>query len=207
MGSVLDKGSLRFAVSGLSKDRYSEAKNEEMLVDKITGEYLLKNREGFVVSSDTTNRMKSAINKAIIDAEQSGICGDLYQIELTNYIFPCVIPYQTNILDESFQLPAEINRFLFNFDVSEQYCQANQLDTRTEVESSVMIDVRRGNEEFSITKKISDMNKLIINSMDYCTDDEYPIEITSIMFIPESYYIGDSSYRLLLHNMFITYNV
>lgn len=206
MSNIPNNSSLRFGVSGLSKDRFTEAKEEEVLIDKITGEYLIKNKEGFVVSMDVANRMKSAINKAILDAEQSGICGDLYQIELTNYTFPTVIPYETNILDESFQLPSDINRVLFNFDISEQYCQNNQLDTRTEVESSVKIDARRGNETFSITKKISDMNKYIINSIDYCTDDEYPIEITSIMFIPEKYYIGDSSYRLVLYNMFITYN-
>lgn len=62
-GDVLDYTMQRFAVSALSKDRYLESVNEEIMVDKLTGEILIKDKNGYIVSADTTNRTSLSMKK------------------------------------------------------------------------------------------------------------------------------------------------
>ena len=194
-GDVLDYTMQRFAVSALSKDRYLESVNEEIMVDKLTGEILIKDKNGYIVSADTTNRTSLSMKKAISDAEQSGICGQFFQITFDDMQLPKMISYNKNILSEPLELSSTINKFLFNFDVS------------NDTECEVRVEAKRGTQQFIVTKKVNDMNKFIINSMDYCDDDSKPIIITNITFTPASYAMSDIRYRISLHNIFITCNV
>jgi len=206
-GDVLNYTMQRFAVSALSKERYLESVNEEILVDKLTGEILIKDKNGYIVSADTTNRTAFAMKKAISDAEQSGICGQFYQMTFDDMELPKMINYNKNILSEPLQLSSEINQFLLNFDISEHFCDTNSIDLLNETECEVRVEGKRGSQQFIVTKKVNDMNKFIINSMDYCNDDSSPIQITNITFTPASYAISDIRYRISLHNIFITCNV
>lgn len=206
-GDVLDYTMQRFAVSALSKDRYLESVNEEILVDKLTGEILIKDKNGYIVSADTTNRTSLSMKKAISDAEQSGICGQFFQITFDDMQLPKMISYNKNILSEPLELSSTINKFLFNFDVSEHFCDTNSIDLLNDTECEVRVEAKRGTQQFIVTKKVNDMNKFIINSMDYCDDDSKPIIITNITFTPASYAMSDIRYRISLHNIFITCNV
>lgn len=202
---ILDQGIQRFAVSGLSKERYDEAVNEEMLMDKHTGEFLIKNKSGVIVSADSANRFKAALNNAILLAEQTGICGNIYEVEIDDIVFPAVIPYNINLLNGKISLENNINRVLFNFDVSEHFAE-NGIDVQIPMESSVKITCKKGSDTFSITKKISDMNKFIIDARKYSSSPD-ALEITEIQFIPQESYVGNKEYKLVAHNLFITYNV
>lgn len=206
-GDVLNYTMQRFALSALSKERYPESVKEEIMIDKSTGEILLKDKSGYIVSADTTNRLALAMRKAISDAEQSGICGQFYQMTFDDIELPKMISYNKNILSSPLILSSQVNKFLLNFDISEHFCDTNSIDLLNETECSVKIKANRGSQEFIVTKKLNDMNKFIINSMDYCNDDSNPINITSISFIPAPYAMSDVRYRISLHNVFITCNV
>lgn len=206
-GDVLNYTMQRFALSALSKDRYPESVKEEIMVDKNTGEILLKDKSGYIVSADTTNRLALAMRKAISDAEQSGICGQFYQMTFDDMELPKMISYNKNILSEPLDLSSQINKFLLNFDISEHFCNTDSIDLLNETECEIKVEAKRGSQQFIVTKKINDMNKFVINSMDYCNDDSKPISITGITFIPAPYAIGDVRYRISLHNVFITCNI
>lgn len=206
-GDVLNYTMQRFALSALSKDRYPESVKEEIMIDKNTGEILLKDKSGYIVSADTTNRLALAMRKAISDAEQSGICGQFYQMTFDDMELPKMISYNKNILSEPLDLSSQINKFLLNFDISEHFCNTDSIDLLNETECEIKVEAKRGSHQFIVTKKINDMNKFVINSMDYCNDDSNPISITGITFIPAPYAIGDVRYRISLHNVFITCNI
>ena len=127
-GDVLNYTMQRFALSALSKERYPESVKEEIMVDKNTGEILLKDKSGYIVSADTTNRLALAMRKAISDAEQSGICGQFYQMTFDDIELPKMISYNKNILSKPLDLSSQINKFLLNFDISEHFCNTDSID-------------------------------------------------------------------------------
>lgn len=203
---ILDQGIQRFAVSGLSKQRYAEAVKEEMLMEKYTGEFLIKNKDGVIVSADTVNRSAAAFANAVLTAEQTGICGDIYLLEVDNVVAPNIVQYDVNLLAEPLTLDEGIGRVLFNFDVSE-YKYVDNLTQQLEKESSVEVVIKSG-EEKSIVKvlKINEMNKWVFDSSKHFGPLEAPLTIESIKIKCEPEFVGVKEVKTILHNVFLTIN-
>ena len=103
----------RFAVSGLSRERKSEAVNEEILIGKHTGEFFIKTKEGVVISTDILNRLKASTDNAVRIAELSGITGELYRVDFENLILPNHVDYSVNIIEgEPIELPIDSKKVL-----------------------------------------------------------------------------------------------
>lgn len=199
---ILDQGIQRFAISGLSKERYDEAVAEEILVDKKTGEFLLNTRDEVLISNDAMARYKASFDNAVWLAKETGLCGNIYQVEIDDIIMPANIPYNTNILNENIMLDNKINRLLFNFDLNEYIVQDNKA-IPLNVEGSVKITMTRGSEVISVTLSLTESNVSIIDLSGY--DKTKDIIITEIKFIPHTDYVGIAN--LILHNVFLTINM
>lgn len=202
---ILDQGIQRFAVSGLSKQRASEAVKEELVMEKHTGELLIKNKDGVLISADTMNRSAAAFNNAVSIAEQTGICGDIYLVGVDNIISPNIVPYDTNLLSEPIILDEGIGRLLLNFDVSE-YRYVTDLTTQLEKESSVEVVVKCDTQTVTKKLKLSEINKWVFDNKKLKVTLSQPLRIESIKIICEPEYIGLKEVKTLLHNVFLTVN-
>lgn len=198
---ILDQSIQRFAISGLSKERYDEAVAEEILVDKKTGEFLLNTKDEVLISNDAMARYKASFDNAVWLAKETGLCGNIYQVEIDDIVMPSNIPYGTNILNENIILDNKINRLLFNFDVNE-YIVQDAKAIPLNVEGSVTISMTRGTEVINVTLSLTESNVSIIDLSSYGTDD---IIITGIKFNAHTDYVGLAN--LIIHNVFLTINM
>lgn len=197
---ILDNGIQRFAVSGLSKERYDEAVAEEILVDKNTGEFLLNTLDEVLISNDSLGRFKASFDNAVWMAKQVGLCGNIYQVEIDDIEMPSEIPYNTNILNEDIVIDAENKKILFNFDLNEYIVQDAKAIALNN-ECTVTIDIEQGGKTKNVKLSLSNMNTSIINLTNFSTGD---IHIKSVKFNEHVDYIGIS--KLILHNVFLTIN-
>ena len=194
----------RFAVSALSIERKEEALNEEILVDKFTGEFYIKSKDGIVISTDILNREKASTNEAVRIAELMGMTGDLYKIELEKTTLPNYIDFDVNILqDDPIDIPVNAKDLLLNIDLDEyevvdgtsKLIHGNELIT-------VKIEVVESGEKYEIKKEIN------INNINYnifsLQKFENPTSIKLTDIIINSSSLEDK--LLLLHNLFISFN-
>lgn len=204
---VLDQGIQRFAVSGLSKQRADEAVNEEMIIEKFTGEFLIKNKDGILISIDTINRKAAAFNNAVLLAEQTGICGDIYSLEDSDIDMPIIMPVGVNVLSEPVNLPNACTKLLLNLDISE-YIYNMETATVDEVDKECTVDVivKQGEKQVVISKKITDINKLIIDAKKEGLNGEEAVQLFSIILRANEKYVGVKEHKIVLHNIFITIN-
>ncbi len=197
---VLDNGIQRFAVSGLSKERYDEAVAEEILVDKKTGEFLLNTLDEVLISNDSLSRFKASFDNAVWMAKQVGLCGNIYQVEIDDIDMPSEIPYNTNILNEPIVIASVNKKILFNFDLNEYIVQDAKAITLNN-ECTVTVDIKQGGKNKTVKLSLSDMNSSIIDLTNFSSGE---IHVKSIKFNEHVDYIGIS--KLILHNVFLTIN-
>ena len=102
----------RFGVSLLSKDRNRKAYNEELLVDKKTGELLVRTPEGDIVSFNSASRKEHVLNEFRTRANNLGIYGDYYDIifnlddddDNKHTTLPYIIPVGENQLNSNAEI-------------------------------------------------------------------------------------------------------
>lgn len=204
---LLDQGLQRFALSGMSKQRADEAVNEEILLEKYTGEFLIKNKDGILISIDTINRKAAAFNNAVILAEQTGICGDIYSLEDSDIDMPMIMPVDLNILSEPVMLPNACTKLLLNLDISEYIYDLNS-STVKEVDKECTVDivVKQGENQATISKKVTDVNKLVIDAKKEGLTGSEPVKLNSIILRANKKYASVAEHKIVLHNIFITVN-
>ena len=113
----------RFAISALSKENFVDAYNEEILVDKMTGEMLIKTPNGDIVSFDYNTRLKNNLYVIKNTANELNIYGNIYNIEFESLLLPSVVSGSVNYLDPSCELALignlqKFKRLLLNIDIS-----------------------------------------------------------------------------------------
>lgn len=77
-------GTNRFGFSMLSKSRYNEAYLEEVMVDKATGEFLIKSPDGRVVSYDYNTKLHNIHSDIKNTMHNHNLYGHLYECHLTD---------------------------------------------------------------------------------------------------------------------------
>lgn len=164
---VLENGIQRFAISGLSKNRSDEAVNEEILLDKYTGEFLIKNKDGVVISNDYLSRRSSTMNVVSMIADRSNIGGDLYEIDIDDIHLPSKLDYNINILNDDLVLENNIRKILLYLDIDE-YVGTNNIAVPENVCGKAKIDIEIGMDDgvtntMTITKDVNVLNNFVIN--------------------------------------------
>lgn len=88
----------RFAITGLSRENKANAYNEEILIEKNTGQFLIKNKAGQIISYDSLARLNEHINKMTYNAENVGIKGSLNEIELDHLELPYFVENNIDLI-------------------------------------------------------------------------------------------------------------
>ena len=108
----------RFGISLLSKKNHSNAYNEELMVDKDTGEVLIKSPTGHTISYNYNSRSQSQIATTKSIANNLSIYGDIISIELDNMLAPSSMEYDTDyIINPLYIAYSNCKKILFNFDI------------------------------------------------------------------------------------------
>ena len=108
----------RFGVSLLSKNRFKDAYNEELMVDKLTGEVLVKTPTGDTISYNYNSRIKSHIVETRSIANNVSIYGDIISIEMDDKYAPFIMDYDTDyIVSEILFSYENCKKILFNADI------------------------------------------------------------------------------------------
>lgn len=90
----------RWGISLLSKNRFTESHKEELMIDKSTGELVIKDTYGNIISYDYSTRRNNIITKCINIAQSNNLMGGIYSIKGSNSdieMFPYVIDAASNI--------------------------------------------------------------------------------------------------------------
>lgn len=90
--------SYRLGISALSRKNKANAELEEIMVQKDTGQFLIKTPAGEVISFDKLQRFKEHVNTVTFNAENTRIIGHMYEIELDNTELPKLITSDSNLI-------------------------------------------------------------------------------------------------------------
>lgn len=196
----------RFAISALSKEFHDQSLNEEIMVDKTTGEFLLKSKKGTVISYDAIARRRSTITDATECATTQNMMGNMYELALEEYNLPAIVPYNDNILANSISLKQNLQKVLFYIDIDEII--EGELAQVSEADPKVEITLRCGTgsvfEEITVEKSLNVFNNTIINVSDLVErpDYKYSVVLSSIKFKKTS--SSDLDTFIILHNMMVS---
>lgn len=161
-GAILN----RFAISALSKKYKDQALNEEIMVDKTTGEFLIKSPNGTLMSFDAINRRRSTINDATDYALMQNMYGNMYEVKIDGLILPEPVAYDTEILSEPVTLKSNLKKVLFFIDLDEIVVDGD-VGEATENEPIVTIKIlckaAGKSKEITIQKELKDINNNVID--------------------------------------------
>jgi hypothetical protein len=200
----------RFALSALSRSNKASAVNEEILMDKETGQVLVKTPNGDIISYDSIARMKNHIDLVTKIAQDNGLKGDLHVLEFENMELPSKISEDTNLLSSSLTLKTNnLKRFLISVDVDT--IELSQSDVIGQYEPIITLDLEfstgGNNTPATITGKTSEILNKVINPAEYVagvTDfSNYTANLKSIKVVRNSSYSGDASLRHILHSVLV----
>ena len=203
----------RFGISGLSKENINEAFLEEILVDKMTGEMLIKTPNGDIVSFDYNNRLRNNLSTIKKVGNDLNIYGNIYNIEFESLILPCMVSEMVNYLDPSCELSLTGNlqkfkRLLLNVDISSFIYNENSI-TKDEVYPEFTIGLSlifndNTSKNIEITDTVNIINNTIINLSDYLTADELLKDIKNVSF---NNFILTGNYRNIYGTSIQTTNI
>lgn len=96
MANLID----RFGLSALSKKYKDKSLNEEFMINKESGEFLIKTTSGNIVSFDYLSRLNHHIEDATVKTLVFDVFGDLYSLDFDDINLPDIITEGANILSE-----------------------------------------------------------------------------------------------------------
>lgn len=196
----------RFAISALSKEFHDQSLNEEIMVDKNTGEFLLKSKKGTVISYDAIARRRSTITDATECATTQNMMGNMYELALEEHNLPAIMPYNENILANSISLKQNLEKVMFYIDIDEII--EGELAEVSESDPKVEVTLRCGTgsvfEEITIEKSLNVFNNTVIDVKDLVErpDSKYSVVLSSIKFKKTS--SSDLDTFIILHNMMVS---
>ena len=200
----------RFGTSALSRSKKEFSRNEEIMMNKETGQVLIKTPDGTdIISYDSIARLRSHINSVTLLAQTNGLRGDIHSIEFDDIELPEKIQEDTNLLASPLTVKTgNLKRFLFSVDVDA--IELSMSDTIGKYEPIVTIDLQFSLGEallpLSITGTSSQVNTRVVNAASYFepgTDlTGHTLTITGIRVTKNSSYTAESL-RHILHSALI----
>lgn len=156
----------RFVLSFFKKDKYNEAFKEEMLCDELTGEILIRTKDGDIVSYDSLSRYNHHVESFDSLMNAYGVKGSMYKITPGTKILPSAIENTNNMLDEPVYIEGNVNKLVISLDTDTVRTNAAlTTDIEPYVSASVGCRVVVGDDETSqtIDMNINISNEEIIN--------------------------------------------
>jgi hypothetical protein len=202
----------RFGLSALSRSNKSSAINEEILLEKSTGQMLNKSTTGDIISYDYNSRLRDHINMVSILGQTNAIRGTVNTISFDNLELPAVITESSNLLTANLQLKASAaKRFLVSVDVDTIETSTTVAGAIGQYEPTVTLGLQFTisgvNTTATVTGKLSEINTKVIDAANYYapgTDlTNCSVTLTSITVARNSSYSGGTSLRHILHSVLI----
>lgn len=107
----------RYGVSMLSRKNHIKALPEELMIDKETGQILLKQENGKIVSYDAMTRFKASVDNITSTAEKQMFLGLLTAVMPENMPLPrCISSNQSILVEEVVEL-GKVKRMIIQLDV------------------------------------------------------------------------------------------
>lgn len=222
----------RWGWSALSKGRSDVAYKEEALVDKQTGEFMIKTKDiGDIISYNYLNRLNDHKQNVIKTAQDMRIFGNMYSIEF-NKEFPKIcengkilsIQQGTDVLsglntnDPNFvdtdfiKIPYKFNKFLLSIDLSSLVVKENIYTVR-EIDPTIEFtyfvrNIPIASNDFHVSMRLSELKKHVFTIPKLTYDGDKPLEwemfiIKNINIKKENYDVVNTQYRDILHSIFI----
>jgi hypothetical protein len=196
----------RFAISGLSKKHNAQALPEEIMVEKNTGEFLIKSPEGMTISYDAIARRRSTITDATECALTQNMIGNMYELSIDEYMLPAIIPYGENIIGNSINLKQNLRKLLVYVDIDEIIKKDIAEVSESIPTVHLILQCIFGNEtrEIIVEKPINEFNNTVIDFTELVDNlpDKYSVILSHIEFNKNELNVEDTF--LILHNMMIT---
>ena len=168
----------RYGVSMLSRKNHIKALPEELMIDKETGQILLKQENGKIVSYDAMTRFKASVNAITSTAERLMFMGKIVSIVPENKPLPkCVTSGESILIQEVVNL-GPIKKMLIQLDVDvvDTTTTYGDLKGYENVVAEIIID--RNGKQTTITEPILHLTDKILKF-----DTAEPTTITSIKII------------------------
>lgn len=196
----------RFAISGLSKKYNAQALPEEIMVEKNTGEFLIKSPDGMVISYDAIARRRSTITDATECAVTQNMIGNMYELLLDKYMLPAIIPYDEEVLDNAVNLKQNMSKLLFYIDIDEIIKKDIAEVSESMPIVSLLLECKFGanTRDIVMEKPLNEFNNSIIDFKKEVENlpDQYNVILKSIVFRKNESNVDDTF--MILHNMMIT---
>ena len=185
----------RYGISALSKSRFTDAYNEEIMIDKMTGEILVKTPHGDVVSYNYNSRISSALQAIRVAADKVGVYGDIYSIKFDGQC-PMVIESGQNYAAESVSIPFTKNVFMFYIDmdsiaINETGFSSVEFDPEVTIEFRVKYVDDTTSEVYLNKKVVSEWNVTKLNLKEGIVELDSAKPISHITI--ENFSVGSSA--------------
>lgn len=149
----------RYGVSLLSRSNHTKAENEELMVDKETGQILLKRVDGNIMSYDATSRFTQAMDRLTALASKNLIFGKIYNILPENRDLPSALDIEEEILSGSETIEfGPITKLFLQLDIDVYDNESKFGDSKSLEDIIVHIAMIHGNMEVEKDIKLLDLN-------------------------------------------------
>lgn len=174
------------AISALSRDRFIESLNEEIMVQKNTGEFLIKSPDGEILSYDKINRINLTLKKIEEVCIENDFRGDIYKVDIDTFPMPNRLINGMDILaDETNKIQIDTSSFLLYLDVDRLKADNRGFFEIVGIDPDVTLEITSTSIEGVITHrpvklKLSEVNNTVFNRDEYKTEDTDIITISQI---------------------------
>lgn len=187
----------RYGVSLLSRKSHVKALPEELLIDKETGQILLKQADSNIISYDAMTRFKASTNALRATAERLIFLGKMVSIVPENTPLPkCVVSGESILVQETVEL-GPIKKMLIQLDVDvvDKTSTFGDIKEYDKVMAEITID--HGGTATTIKEPVLQLADKIITF-----DTAKPATITSIKIINDDA-LDDAESQYILQNILL----
>ena len=184
----------RYGVSLLSRSSHIKAENEELMLDKETGQILLKRVDGNIMSYDATARFTQALDRITSLAANNLIFGKVYNVLPENRDLPSALDIDEEILsgNETIEL-GPVTKLFLQLDVDVYDNESKFGDTKSLEDIMVHIVMTHGTDDIE-----KDIRLLDLNSNPFIFQTSKDLVIKSIKINDQEV---DSTSHLVINNI------
>ena len=205
----------RFGISFLSRSRSAEAENEEVMINKQTGEVSLKGLGGEIISYDKLARFRDHFNRVTALCHTVNVLGDMHEVGFDAVDLPEVISEDVNILDGDVDITSDtkVSKLLVSLDIDSLKIVAPVADLNVNqptIEMTILLETNTTQvttETLTVTLPLDELNThVIIPEYTVSPGDviDYSAKITSITLTRNaSDLVGDDLRHILNSIIFV----
>ena len=128
----------RFGFSLLSKENHHIAYLEEVMIDKRSGEIVIKTPEGDNISYNFNSRVKSHIIDIKTFANNVGAYGDICIVDFDGKTCPFIMEYDTNYITTPLDIPFKCSKLIIHSDIDPVAVDYNNL---TYIRKNILVEI------------------------------------------------------------------